>query len=95
MGSVLFSMLSLFMMVKPCFGDADLEVAGAGDTERGRSEQSVSRTGAAVAPSAFLPLHREPHQRAHEYSPMNLGWGCTDTQLVSPPRLQAPLRQTW
>lgn len=68
MGSVLFSMLSLFMMVKPCFGDADLEVAGAGDMERGRSEPSVSRTGAAVAPSAFLPLHREPHQRAHEYS---------------------------
>ena len=75
MGSVLFSRLSLFMMVKPCFGDADLEVAGAGDTERGRSEQSVSRTGAAVAPSAFLPLHHEPHQRAHEYSPMNLGVG--------------------
>lgn len=45
MGSVLFSMLSLFMMVKPCFGDADLEVARAGDMERGRSEQSASRTG--------------------------------------------------
>lgn len=77
MGSVLFSMLSLFMMVKPCFGDADLEVAGAGDTERGRSEQSVSRTGAAVAPSAFLPLHRGPHQRAHAYGevqPYESGW---------------------
>ena len=67
MGSVLFSMLSLFMMVKPYFGDADLEVARAGDTERERSEQSASRTGAAIAPSAFLPLHRGPHQYADVY----------------------------
>lgn len=31
MGSVLFSMLSLFIMVNPCFGEADLEI-----TEQGR-----------------------------------------------------------
>lgn len=38
MGSVLFSMLSLFIMVNPCFGEADLEI-----TEQGKdiAKQSV------------------------------------------------------
>lgn len=38
MDSVLFSMLSLFIMVNPCFGEADLEI-----TEQGKdiAKQSV------------------------------------------------------
>lgn len=101
MGSVLFSMLSLFMMVKPCFGEADLKVAGGGGTQRHTVQsRALPGQGHLDTPSTFPPLHHGLHQCAGRIrhaghagalvksSPTYLTvYVCTYTQLVSLPML--------
>lgn len=61
MGSVLFSMLNLFIMVNPCFGEADLKITRVGEDIKRQiipQKYTFSRTTIRMYLSTFLYVYR-------------------------------------